>query len=552
MIELFNLYMGDYYEKKKKFIILFISISILFIIIQSVLIPYLLGNLITNIKNPNLYLKFIAVVYLILLVLNYFKKNYENTFLPDILTTPRNLFFTSLIDKYSENYKSLKMGSNISRINLITWVFRECINFMIQEIIPHVIIIICLTTLFLLLNWNVGLILVLSIILFTISILIFKNNYNKKLKYCNEYYYNLDNELIDVFSSLMNTYLNNNEVKEKERINNSQNLYNSSLKEVHYVDSNLTNILYFIVTVTSLSTIFYITLYNKNDNKIILLILLIYLLNSFVHLSKNFPIFLYKYFITNDSSDYVKNILNINNTSYKQQIKTGSIELRNLNFSYKKNYLILKNINLKIKDTEKIGIIGRSGSGKSTLSKVLLKFYKYQGTILIDNKNIQKINTKYLRSKIVYANQKTILYDISVMDNIKYGNNIDSENILKLLNDYQLLEVFSGLKNGIYSDSGVQGNELSGGMQKVVILLRTILKAKDSKSLIIILDEPLAGLDAKTRQKVIKLINNECSGLTLIIITHDKEILPYMDRIIDLSEINNKLTKPEKIRSIKK
>ena len=152
------------------------------------------------------------------------------------------------------------MGSNISRINLITWVFRECINFMIQEIIPHVIIIICLTTLFLLLNWNVGLILVLSIILFTISILIFKNNYNKKLKYCNEYYYNLDNELIDVFSSLMNTYLNNNEVKEKERINNSQNLYNSSLKEVHYVYSNLTNILYFIVTVTSLSTIFYITL----------------------------------------------------------------------------------------------------------------------------------------------------------------------------------------------------------------------------------------------------------------------------------------------------
>ena len=214
--------------------------------------------------------------------------------------------------------------------------------------------------------------------------------------------------------------------------------------------------------------------------------------------------------------------------------------------------MILKNVNLKIDDKEKIAIIGRSGSGKSTLSKVLLKFYKYQGTILIDDKNIQKINTKYLRSKIVYANQKTILYDISVMDNIKYGNNSDSENILKLLNDYQLLEVFSGLKNGIYSDSGVQGNELSGGMQKVVILLRTILKAKDSKSLIIILDEPLAGLDSKTRQKVIKLINNECLGLTLIIITHDKEILPYMDRIIDLSEINNKLTKPEKIRNIKK
>ena len=73
MIELFNLYMGNYYEKKKNFIILFISISILFIVIQSVLLPYLLGNLITNLKNPNLYLKLIAFVYLILLVLHYFK-----------------------------------------------------------------------------------------------------------------------------------------------------------------------------------------------------------------------------------------------------------------------------------------------------------------------------------------------------------------------------------------------------------------------------------------------------------------------------------------------
>ena len=63
--------------------------------------------------------------------------------------------------------------------------------------------------------------------------------------------------------------------------------------------------------------------------------------------------------------------------------------------------MILKNVNLKIDDKEKIAIIGRSGSGKSTLSKVLLKFYKYQGTILIDDKNIQKINTKYLRSKII-------------------------------------------------------------------------------------------------------------------------------------------------------
>lgn len=551
MIELFNLYMNNYYEKNKLFIISFILITILFIAIQSVLIPFILGYLITNIKKPNLYLKYLVFCYLILLIIHYFKKKYETTFLPDILTYPRTLFFTSLIDKYSENYKSLKMGSNISRINLITWMFRELSNFIIQDIIPQILIVLLLTILFLFLNLNLGLLLILSLILFTISILLFNKDLDKKLTYCNEYYYNSDNELIDVFSSLMNTYLNNNEYKEKERIKNSQNIYNSALKEVHYTDSNLTNILYFIVIILSIICIFYITLYTKNDNKIIQLILLIYLLNSLVHLSKNIPVCLYKFNVANHSNNYVKSIMNINNNVKDKQINSGSIELKNVNFSYKKNYLVLKNINIQIKNNEKVAIIGRSGSGKSTLSKILLKFYKYKGIILIDNKDIQKIDTKYLRNKIVYANQKTILYDISVMDNIKYGNNSNSENILKLLNDYQLLEVFSGLKNGIYSDAGVQGNELSGGMQKVVILLRTILKAEESKSFVIIFDEPLAGLDNKTRKKIINLINDKCLTKTLIIITHDKEILPHMNRIIDLTEINETFIKNKDYKTIK-
>ena len=133
-----------------------------------------------------------------------------------------------------------------------------------------------------------------------------------------------------------------------------------------------------------------------------------------------------------------------------------------------------------------------------------------------------------------------MLYDISVIDNIKYGNNTETKDIIKLLTDYQLLELFNGLKDGIHNESGVQGNNLSGGMQKIVILLRTILKSDENNSYIIIFDEPLAGLDEKTRKKVIKLINEKCQDKTLIIITHDKEILPHMSRVIDLSEINHK------------
>jgi len=551
MIDTFNLYMKNYYDKHKLLVISFLSTTILFVISESVILPFIIAKLIENIKNPNLYLNYLVVIFIVLFILFYLKKKCEYNFLPDLLTYPRNLFFTSLIDKYSENYKSLKMGSNISRINLITWIFRECVFNFIMDILPNIIILLFMTLLFLYLNINVGLIILLSLILFTMSIILFNKRLYRKVEYANRYYFKIDNELNDIFSSLMNTYLNNNEVKEKERIQNDQNIYNTGIKDIYIVDSNLSNILFFITVITSIILIFYITLYDK-ENKIIKIILLVYFTNSLFSLSKIFPIWLYRYYVTKDSNSYVKNILNIHSDVFNKEIKTGSLELKNLNFGYKKNHIILKNINLNIKDKEKVAIIGRSGSGKSTLSKILLKFYKYNGIILVDNKDIKKINTKYLRTKVLYANQRTVLYDISVMDNIKYGNNVESEYILKVLSDYELLEVFSGLKNGIYSDSGVQGNELSGGMQKIVIILRTIFKLEESNGLIIILDEPLAGLDAKTRQKVIKLINNKCSGKTLIIITHDKEILPFMDRIIDLSEINNKVNKSEKIRNIKK
>lgn len=540
MIELFNLYMNNYYKKNKLFILSFISITVIYVILESVITPYFFGKLINNINSPMFYLQCIVLLYIIIYIFNHFKQKLESNLIPDLITNPRTLFFSSLIDKYSENFKSLKMGSTISRINLVSYVFRECILHFIVDILPHIIIIISLSLVFLYLNINIGLFILFALTLFLITVLILKNNIYNKIKYITNYYYKIDNELNDIFSSLMNTYLNNNEVKEKERIQNLQNIYNVGIKEIHIQQNFMNNILYLITIILSILSLYFICMKGDNkEDKIIKIILLIYLINSFIHLTKIIPMWLYQYSIAIESNNYIKYILNINQNNSEKEILYGNIELKNLNFGYKKNNIILKNINLIIKNKEKVAIIGRSGSGKSSLSKLLLKFHKYDGEIYIDNKNIKQINTKYLRNKLLYANQKTILYDISVMDNIKYGNNTESEYILKLLTDYELLEIFSGIKDGIYGNAGVQGNELSGGMQKLVIILRTILKSEEANSLIIIFDEPLAGLDSSTRKKVIKLINEKCSDKTLIIITHDKEILPYMNRIIDLSEINN-------------
>jgi len=538
MIELFQLFMGKYYREHKLSILFLVIVSLLFIISESIITPYFISRIINNLNNYQEYLVYLIILLCIVSALFYFKKKYECSLFSDFITVPRERLFSSIIDRYSENYKSLKMGTTTSKINNITNEFRNFFQFMIVDIFPNIVVLILISGVLLYLNVNVGLISIAGIIFMFIAIIYYKNDiYN--IKHDGEnYYYKVNNNLIDIYESLMNTYLNNSEKQEKEKIIKDQKMYNYYISERYKKENYLAYILYAITVLVFILCLFYVLTFIPNNKKTLIILFLIYFMASSLIITKNIPFILQIYGAIIFNIHFVKDLLY--DTVYKNtmNVKIGKIEFINVNFSYKKNNLILKDINLKIPNKMKIAITGRSGSGKSTLSKLLLKFYPYQGKILLDGKDIQTINTSYLRSKILYCNQRTSLYDRPVIENMKYGSNATNEEILTLLKDYDLLEIFNGLKNGIYSDSGVQGSELSLGMQKIVIIIRTILKVSDA--VVVIFDEPLAGLDAGTRKKVIKLILHYCSKKTLIVITHDKEILPYMDKTIDLNSINKK------------
>jgi len=267
------------------------------------------------------------------------------------------------------------------------------------------------------------------------------------------------------------------------------------------------------------------------------------------------------------NKDYLEDLMQATEKgkNLKNTINKGKIEFKNIHFNYKKsNQPIIKNLNLTIESNEKIAILGKSGSGKSTLVKLLIRLYKLtKGEILIDNTPIQDINIQYLRHKVNYINQNTLLFDEDIYYNIKYGNKTNKTNyqftspspskqtnqleeqtnqleeqtnkkIKNILKKYDLLTIYDNLEKGLETHAGPKGSKLSLGMQKVTILMRGLMR--DSK--IMIFDEPLSGLDEKTREKVIKMIVEETKNKTVLIITHDKEIIPYMDRTIELNEIN--------------
>jgi len=162
-----------------------------------------------------------------------------------------------------------------------------------------------------------------------------------------------------------------------------------------------------------------------------------------------------------------------------------------------------------------------------------LNLYSYEGDILFDDVNTRDIDNNVLRSMVIYINQRTQMFDTSVLENIKYGNTgVSDEDVNTVIQKYHLETIYKGLKNGIHSECGLNGNHLSLGMQKVTILLRGYFKMAGSQ--IVLFDEPLAGLDAETRKKIMKMISDIDKSKTVIIITHDKEILSITNRSVDL------------------
>lgn len=214
------------------------------------------------------------------------------------------------------------------------------------------------------------------------------------------------------------------------------------------------------------------------------------------------------------------------------KLNSGTIIINNLTFGYNSNNNIFKNFYLTIKDKESIAILGQSGNGKSTLIKLIMGYYKVpNGIIYIDGKDINSYDITELRKQISYVSQNTKLFNMSVLENIQYGNNKSKEDIEKLIKKINIQNIFTNLKDGLETNAGIEGSNLSGGQRQMIQILRNMLK--DNK--IVIFDEPTSAIDKNNTQNVINAIKELGKDKTLIIVTHDDELLSLVNRVIKIS-----------------
>ncbi len=213
----------------------------------------------------------------------------------------------------------------------------------------------------------------------------------------------------------------------------------------------------------------------------------------------------------------------------------GDIIFKNVTFSYKnQNFDALKNINIHIKQGEKVAIIGKIGSGKSTLSKLIMNLYTpTSGSIMYDGTDVRQIDPIDLRRSIGYVPQEPFLFLGTVKNNITIGENFASDEDLIEASKIAGLHNFLGKHEaGFDLLVGERGDGLSGGERQSITLARALI----SKPHLLMLDEPTNSMDSQTEQAFISNMQKVIKDKTLLIMTHKMSILQLVDRVIVLHD----------------
>jgi len=536
-----------FFRENLGFTILFIIITTLSFPVEAIGIPSLFGEMFNDIKNLNFVKKVIIAVILLYLFVQVFysiKNVLYSKIIPKYLEFTRKTLFKKIIENYETEYQDIKLGKNIALLFDLTRDLKNVVGFFLDRTLPLLITVIFVSFYFTYLDWNLGLIIAVLFVGFGLLFYYLARKVVMISAVREAAYLEMTEKIHDSFDNLMNIYLNNekdSEIKKSDSVHDIHTkLYRKQINTYNVMQTSLSfySVIFFAIIIGFAFYKFKKGWYSTKTFISVSLILTFFL-GFLLSLSREVPDELLNLGIIKCSESFLEDILK-GKTNAFLDLKSldGDVVFKNLTFQYnQEGKKIFNNFNLTVKKGHKVAVIGSSGSGKTTLMKLLLKLHHpTSGQILVGGVDVAKIKPSLLRQDINYINQRTGLFSETVLNNIKYGNNITDKQVIELLKKYGLDQVFGQLKKGVYTDVGVQGKNVSLGMQKVIMNVRGLLK----KGKIVVLDEPLAGLDAQTRVKMINFIKDICHGKTLIVITHDKEIIPIMDKVIDL---NSRFTK---------
>jgi len=215
----------------------------------------------------------------------------------------------------------------------------------------------------------------------------------------------------------------------------------------------------------------------------------------------------------------------------------GHIEFKNVSFAYptRADQVVIEDLSLNIEPGKTVALCGSSGSGKSTIAALIERFYDVQGgEVIIDGLNIKELDPSWVRGELIgYINQEPTLFATTVMENIRYGSPMATDQeVYEAAKRANADEFIKGFPQGYNTVVGERGTTVSGGQKQRIAIARALLKNPK----ILILDEATSALDAESERIVQSALDNLIKGRTVIVIAHRLSTIQNADLIAAISK----------------
>jgi|TARA_B110000285_G_C15088242_1_gene597472 ABC-type bacteriocin/lantibiotic exporter with double-glycine peptidase domain len=542
------------YVQEEKFNISVLLISSLAVnILQANAVSHFNAKIVDAIQHNKiddvlLFFKYFMLVWVAYVAVYHIYRIYQDAFSAKLRQWGRYKMIQYTLEVNNENLSNINFTKISNPINRVSTSLFLMSNQLLSYVIPNFSFIAVSIIYFLYCNTKLGCMFLFGNLIWGSIIWLLWKSFREKSREYEQFAVDTEMQLVEVLNNMDKVITrgqipneNDGFIKLKDATIDSANRFYASV-------SNTLTLVSSIVLVTLFACVGYaIKLYMKKQISITIFITIFTLLILFRERITNASIQLVDIIELLGRIDALKpyfedienniDTLGIQSNKLRTDVSFEHFEFKNVSFQYtEETPVILDNANITIEtaDNNIIGIVGSSGNGKSTITKLMIKLYTVNsGTLFVDGVDINTVDTAYIRDNITYVNQSSTLFDDTVIKNVLYGCNEETE----CKKYYEHIMTYPKIKE-LYQDVdlneeavGYSGEKLSGGQRQIANIIGGLI----NPSKILILDEPTNALDGELKKELLGIIKYfKQHKQAIIIVSHDKEVFPMFDTKIEV------------------